>query len=305
LVDAPRLLAAVACERGEPEQALGWLTGAVEATGYRPRLGQSGAFLLGRGRCLVLLGRPAEALPDLTAAVAELDPDWDVADYVLALQLRSRARRETGDVEGALADSDRLAAHLWQRHRRYVGGFIDQVFSRAGAERERRQLQQHADQLSRTAEQDPLTNLDNRRAMERFLRERGAEEPVCLVMIDVDHFKEVNDGFGHLVGDEVLRRIAGLLRGSVRGVDRVARWGGEEFLVALPGHGRALGLDAAERLRSVIVEQTWHDLGADVAVTISAGVACGPAGTIDETLLRADAALYEAKRSGRNTVVGG
>jgi tetratricopeptide (TPR) repeat protein len=231
-VDAPRLLAAVACERGEPDLALAWLTAAGEASGRPPRRGQSGAFLLGRGRCLVLLGRPTEALPDLTAAIAALDPDWDLADYVLALQLRGRARRATGDLEGALEDGERLAAHLWSRHRRYVSGFIDQVFSRAGAERERRQLQQHADQLSRTAEQDPLTLLDNRRAMERFLRERGGEEPVCLVMVDVDHFKEVNDQFGHAVGDEVLRRIASLLRNSVRGVDRVARWGGEEFLIA-------------------------------------------------------------------------
>jgi diguanylate cyclase (GGDEF)-like protein len=180
---------------------------------------------------------------------------------------------------------------------------MDQVWSRAGVEGERRDLEARAKDLVRFAEQDPLTGLANRRAMEKFCAGLPPREPVCLVLVDVDHFKDVNDRFGHAVGDAVLREVGALLARSVRSVDRVARWGGEEFLVALPGGSAQLGADAADRMRSRVERAAWSLYAPGLRLTVSAGVASGAPDDLDAVLGRADAAMYEAKRAGRNRVV--
>jgi diguanylate cyclase (GGDEF)-like protein len=301
-VDALRLLGSILCERGRPVQAWPLLEEATRAAGSPPSRGQVGALRLARGRCLQMLGRPAEALVELDAALDLFDIDWDLAEFIIAVQLRSLVREQAGDMAGALADSRRLSEHLWLRHQRQVGGFMDQVWGRAGVEGERRDLEAQAQDLLRTAEQDPLTGLSNRRAVERFCASMQPHERVCLVMVDVDHFKTVNDRYGHVVGDEVLRTVAGLLARSVRSVDRVARWGGEEFLLALPSQDPYLGVELAGRVRSRIAEHDWGELAEGLALTVSAGVAFGPAREVDAVLERADEALYEAKRAGRNRV---
>ncbi len=158
---------------------------------------------------------------------------------------------------------------------------------------------------------DPLTGVSNRRGMNQRLElelTRGQRflHDVAVVMIDLDHFKLVNDSRGHAVGDEVLRQVARLLQRNVRKVDEVARYGGEEFLLVLPQLGRAGATDVAEKLRRIIESTPLALAGADPSmVTISAGVATYPedAGDAQTLLERADAALYIAKHEGRNRVV--
>jgi diguanylate cyclase (GGDEF)-like protein len=182
---------------------------------------------------------------------------------------------------------------------------MDQVWSRAGAEEERRDLQERTEALLATAEQDPLTGLANRRALDRIRDQMGADGQVSLVLIDVDHFKAVNDRHGHALGDAVLRSLGGLLTRSVRTMDVVARWGGEEFLIALPGGSGRLGADAADRVCRRVRNHPWRQLADGLGVTVSAGVASGPVADLDVVLARADAALYTAKRSGRDRAVVG
>ena len=289
-----RVLAAAACERGRWGEGLDLLTGFP---------GRDPLFLLTRARCRQGVGNDAGALADLDAAVAACAAEGDLALQIDALEVRSRVREAVGDLAGALGDARLLGDLVWQRHRRQVGGFMDQVWSRAGVEGQRRDLEARARVLVRFAEQDPLTNLANRRAIEQFCASMRASEQVCLVLVDVDHFKDVNDRHGHLVGDAVLREVAAVLSGSVRAVDRVGRWGGEEFLVALPGGTAMLGAEAAGRLRRRIEEHAWSEHAPGLRLTVSAGVSAGRAGDFPTILARADAALYAAKGAGRNRVV--
>ncbi len=289
-----RLLAGVLCERGDPDQ--GWALVAADDAA-------DGELRLTRARCQAALGANAGALADLAVAVEAFAAAGDLARQIAALRLRSAVREADGDSAGALADARTLADLVWQRHRRQVGGFMDQVWSRAGVEGQRRDLEARARVLMRAAEQDPLTGLANRRAMERFCTGLRAHEQICLVLVDVDHFKDVNDAHGHLVGDAVLREVATVLASSVRSVDRVARWGGEEFLVALPGGPAVLGAEAADRLRRRIEGHAWSLQAPGLLLTVSAGVSAGAAGDFASVLARADAAVYTAKRAGRNRVV--
>jgi diguanylate cyclase (GGDEF)-like protein len=124
-------------------------------------------------------------------------------------------------------------------------------------------------------------------------------------MLDIDHFKRINDEHGHDAGDEVLRAVAAVLRNATRDVDVTARHGGEEFVVLLPETGLAAARDAAERVRTAVATATVDPGGRQLSVTVSVGVSAWPdSATAPADLLPgADAALYEAKRSGRNRVV--
>ncbi|HEY6796697.1 MAG TPA: GGDEF domain-containing protein [Kineosporiaceae bacterium] len=291
-VHGPRLLADVMCERGRPAAARDVLAA------IPPDLPDdlAGPVHLSRGRTLMLLDRPVEAVARFDLALAALAAEPHRAERLHGLRLRSAARQAAGDVPGALADALLLADLLWSRHQRQVGGFMDQLWSRAGAEGE-------AQALLVTAEQDPLTGLANRRAVERFCASLHPGSGICLVLIDVDHFKTVNDRFGHGVGDAVLRETASLLTRSVRAMDIVARWGGEEFLIALPGGSGRLGADAAARVCRRVRDHGWFRLARGLRVTVSAGVASGTAAGLGEVLHRADTALYTAKASGRDRAV--
>ena len=129
--------------------------------------------------------------------------------------------------------------------------------------------------------------------------------PCSLLMIDADHFKQINDSQGHIAGDAVLRRMVETIRAHIRGDDRIFRYGGEEFVVLAPDLGAAAATMAAERIRKAVATE-FADDGVP-APTISVGVATAPdEGTGLEGLLRlADSRLYEAKRLGRNRVVAG
>jgi diguanylate cyclase (GGDEF)-like protein len=153
---------------------------------------------------------------------------------------------------------------------------------------------------------DPLTGLLNRHALaprfvEISLQARLSNQPVCLLLCDVDNFKAVNDIHGHDCGDAVLRDVAYALRKHLRSFELVYRLGGEEFLVVLPGIEADGGRDVAERLR-VAVEQT-RPLGFPVTISLGLSVARGDQVDYDALFKAADDALYEAKRAGRNRVV--
>jgi two-component system cell cycle response regulator len=165
--------------------------------------------------------------------------------------------------------------------------------------------------LEQLATTDPLTQVLNRRALvERLAREMEravrADRSVALLMIDLDHFKRVNDTHGHLVGDDALRDVARLLLGEARGSDAVARYGGEEFLVVLPDTDDEGAVAFAERVRERVERHEFRGRDdAAMQMTASIGVATFPSARIEtgeDLLARADAALYRAKADGRNRV---
>ncbi|TFV87188.1 GGDEF domain-containing protein [Blastococcus sp. CT_GayMR16] len=173
-----------------------------------------------------------------------------------------------------------------------------------------REAERQAVLLRRHALEDPLTGLGNRRSAERRLGAmRLGEEPLSLAVVDVDRFKEVNDGASHTHGDAVLRRVADLLREHSRNGDEVYRWAGDEFLVVLPTATQAQAVVVMERLRSAVAAADWTDLEVREPVTVSVGVATAPAVDGDSVSVgwrtlfdTADLHLFSAKRGGRNRV---
>jgi diguanylate cyclase len=160
---------------------------------------------------------------------------------------------------------------------------------------------------------DALTSLGNRKffdaALERSVAEcHAAKEPLSLLMADIDHFKKINDNFGHVVGDRVLRFVATTLKDAITGKDVGARYGGEEFAVIMPRTALATAVEVAERARLAVTKAElvrWSTGEKQAGLTISIGVAALHPGTSPQALLEAaDICLYAAKRSGRNCVVG-
>jgi two-component system cell cycle response regulator len=163
----------------------------------------------------------------------------------------------------------------------------------------------------RLAVTDPLTGLYNRRYLDAHLqsalaRAAANDKPVCVLIFDIDHFKAVNDTYGHDAGDDVLRDFADRLRAGVRGIDLVARYGGEEFVLVMPETEAGFAASVAERLRSDVERVAFRTRsGAVIPVTVSIGLAewQGVTDSAESLMRRADQALYSAKRSGRNRVV--
>jgi diguanylate cyclase (GGDEF)-like protein len=154
--------------------------------------------------------------------------------------------------------------------------------------------------LEETARTDPLTELHNRRALAEGLHRaalhaRRSEEPFSVLMIDLDHFKEINDRFGHDAGDHVLCALADCIRSTCRGNDIYGRWGGDEFLVALSGCDEQKAELVAQRLRTAAGRVDLNDLGMEGGVPLSIGSATGIYVTPDDLISQADAALYRVK----------
>lgn len=165
-------------------------------------------------------------------------------------------------------------------------------------------------QVQESATHDGLTGL----LVRRTFRERLQEEveramrqsvPVTFLMVDLDHFKQVNDTYGHLVGDVVLREVAMLIRGSVREMDLIGRYGGEEFGVLLPAADRELGIQIAERIRRTVESAPIRAYDEEIHMTVSVGAALVPlqASEAEELVEKADQAMYRAKEMGRNKTV--
>jgi diguanylate cyclase (GGDEF)-like protein len=227
-------------------------------------------------------------------------------------QRNARANLQREDEIGRFA---KVFDNLAEQAARSIEDLERRVAERsAEVQRKNEQLQEvnsrleHANtELDRLAHLDPLTAIPNRRSfaqvMTRTLQQAG---PTCLIMLDIDHFKRLNDRFGHPVGDAVLREFALVLQGALRHHDVLARYGGEEFVAVLPSTDPEQGLEIAERLRLAVAGHDFS-VAAEVPVgplTLSAGLACFPLDAVapDVLVQRADEALYAAKAGGRNQV---
>ena len=225
--------------------------------------------------------------------------EYRSASYVLAIVVDVSERR-------------RLEQRVIEAHNELERRIEERTaeLARATSEKERllRDVEAKSRELERLSLEDPLTALSNRRDFDRRLLEwihhceRGGEA-LTVAMFDIDHFKDVNDRFGHAVGDEVLKDTAALLRGECRSIDVVARYGGEEFALVLPNAGLDEAKAISERIRHAFEHAPWAARAAGLAPTISAGVASWKnAMSAEELLEHADLALYRAKHLGRNRV---
>jgi diguanylate cyclase (GGDEF)-like protein len=156
------------------------------------------------------------------------------------------------------------------------------------------------------AASDSLTGAMSRGAIlplieNSILRSLRTGTPTCVAMIDLDWFKSINDRFGHLAGDRVLRRVVECIRDCSRDSDVVGRYGGEEFVLLLQGADQLAGARLVERIRGAVAAADWSDIGPGLKVSVSCGIAVvRPADTLESVIARADEALYDAKRGGRD-----
>jgi diguanylate cyclase (GGDEF)-like protein len=216
---------------------------------------------------------------DSAALIADAQTFDELADHRAHLEELVAAR--TAALEASLARNDALLA----------------------------EVQAKGEQLERHSREDALTGVANRRHFdERLAAEVARAEryghPLCLLLLDLDHFKRINDSHGHGAGDIVLRRAARIMAASARSTDFVARIGGEEFAVLLPEQDGAGARAVAENLRGLVAGLDNTDIAANLRVTASLGVAVlRPGEGRDSLLRRADAALYEAKNAGRDRVM--
>ncbi|MCF6097150.1 PAS domain S-box protein [Thermovorax subterraneus] len=182
---------------------------------------------------------------------------------------------------------------------------IKDTWHTLGIARDISERKKYEELLYRQSITDPLTNVYNRRFFMQMLeqemeRTRRNGKPFSIIMFDLDHFKSVNDRFGHAAGDMVLKSVADMIKGRIRKTDCFARWGGEEFIILLPETTVGDAASLAEELRERLSNMALLEVG---GVTASFGVAgYRPSDTIDTILLRADSMLYEAKAAGRNYI---
>lgn len=230
-----------------------------------------------------------------------------------------------GDFVAVAGRSQRLVLAHWTRNASVLAlmfGFLMVAsgvalhFYQRWARQVRAQVQEAAQELVQLAYHDPLTDAFNRRAFltslnQEFERTHRYSSPCCLLMLDLDHFKAVNDRYGHDCGDLVLKHVVERLQSHLRAVDTLGRLGGEEFAVLLPSTQRSAAVELAERLRSMVEQSVLllpvtEGAGQPFSITISIGVTTllpGEAGeTVGEVLKRVDQAMCNAKASGRNRV---
>jgi len=249
--------------------------------------------------------------PDVILLDIEM-PGLDGYGVLAALRARSdladvpvvflTGRTTTDDVILGLS----RGAHDYLRKPFDEGELLARVSAALRVKRLQDELRRRNAELDVVSRTDVLTGLHNRRHLEESLRQLTSQarrygQPFSIVMFDIDRFKGINDEYGHGPGDDVLRTIARRLQGSVRESDVIGRWGGEEFLALLPMTDLDGARTFAERIRAMI---DWAEVVIDgvgtVHVTTSAGCAAGT--DMGELLLRADEALYAAKKAGRNAV---
>jgi two-component system cell cycle response regulator len=275
----------------------------LESSGYRVHEAEDGLSAIAHCRRtppdVVLLDVEMPGL-DGYQVLAELKSDSDARDIPVVF-LTSRSRME--DVVAGL----RGGAHDYLKKPFDPPELIARVASAVHVKQLQDQLRERNHQLERLSRTDALTGLFNRRHLDEELARRHADacrvnEPFCVLLLDLDHFKTINDTFGHPAGDAVLREFADRVRGELRAGDVAARWGGEEFLVILGRTPVEQAQAVAERIR-VATATTPVIIGTNsIDVTVSGGCAQGPAESVEAVLARADACLYEAKTGGRNRV---
>ena len=322
-VQSPMARAALFNTRGDLLAALGRLDESLAEIAqslaiYRamrlPR-GEADA-LTNMGEALLKLGRAEQALTHLQAA-ERIVSTHALKDHERALQ------QLFADVYENLGDSAKALAHFKKYHqldaenqRRDTHKKLQQLAMReeienalAEATRQRERSAKLAAQnqtLDRIAHEDALTGVANRRRLDEWALEQPAALPggIAVALLDIDHFKRINDNYSHATGDLVLREMGAVLRAQARGSDLVARYGGEEFVVVMHGVTEAHVHDFMERLRAAVESHEWTRIGPQLAVTTSIGVAQADGRLAFKALLEAaDTALYAAKHAGRNRVM--
>lgn len=220
----------------------------------------------------------------------------------------ARLVRPDGEIRHVLSSGEIERDPLTGKFRAVFGMIMDitdKVTSLRQLEEARLRAEREAEHAAKLAETDQLTGIANRRKILGTLRNEIARAEaygtnLTIAVLDVDHFKAINDTLGHAVGDDVLIALANGLNGALRGGDSLGRVGGEEFVAILPGTDEATGVPVAERLRNAIADLKWPGLALE-QVTASIGLATHKAGQDERSLMRAaDRALYQAKADGRN-----
>ena len=238
------------------------------------------------------------------SAVKVVEANDDEHDLMLAIEELAACEEASGDLHRALADGRDAKRHMWQIHQGQARQLVQHVWARADLERDRKDLRTRAAEATRSAEEDALTGIGNRRLLERYLCEEAVQQSeVACIIGDIDSFKEINDMYGHDVGDAVLRQVGRLLASKTRSGQQPIRYGGDEFVVALPGVSLASAQGFAERLRLAVSSLEWTTVAPGLHVTMSFGVACGPAARWQTALSAADRRLRDAKHWGRNAVL--
>lgn len=275
---------------------------------YRCRYDRHWTMLFVSQGCARLTGyEPEDLINNRVASYASLMDEED-SERILGEVQAALDNDESFSLEYGLTRQDGSRIWVWERGRGVeeedgtvvLEGIVLDISDRKTLENE----------LEEMATRDPLTGLFNRREMSRVLdeeldRARRYQRPMAVLWVDFDHFKDVNDTFGHAAGDSVLRSISRLLLGSVRSVDAIGRFGGEEFVIVLPEMDLEEARDTAERLRRKVAEKPQPlGNGQEVPLTISVGVAVYPdhGQTAPTLCAAADKAMYLAKQRGRNCV---
>jgi len=214
-------------------------------------------------------------------------------------------------LEGLLGTMDQHQKQRDEREQEVAARLHSLAERVAHMEQEAQGYREHLEEQRQKALVDPLTGLPNRAAWSERLDHEVKQwqqhgNTLLLAMLDLDHFKRINDNYGHLAGDKVLKIIASVLRKRLRGTDFIARFGGEEFVLLMPATVPAAGLKLLESLRASIEACPFHFKGEPVTITVSIGMtAFRPGEHGDQALKRADQALYRAKNAGRNRVEPG
>lgn len=233
-----------------------------------------------------------------------------LSDALLTVAAGDFAVQVERDYSGDSAD---VLAFLVNQTITELGVFVGETQRKAEEEKARLEqlVAQRTAELERLATTDVLTGALNRRrifelAEAELARAVRYEHPICLAMLDLDHFKAINDHFGHAIGDQALRAVADAARGSLRTVDLLGRYGGEELMVVLPETAVEPAAVALERIRSSVAGLRITAAGDPVRLTVSGGLVQVRTGeSLEAALKRADLALYEAKRGGRDRVLSG
>lgn len=254
---------------------------------------------------LLAAGQPQASRDAALALLQEMGAAGTQQTTIRAHDTVYRAARALGDPVLALAHLEQAERLDRQRTTAQLRGQSQLFVTRSEAQRARAQ----AAEFAAEAERDPLTGLGNRRHLERRCAEllpaaAVGRSALTMALLDVDHFKQVNDRHGHAAGDQVLVALAQLLRENTRSGDVVARHGGEEFVLVLPGMAAQRALEVCDRLRERVHSFPWGPrCGVDTPLTVSLGLASAPGYELPALLHRADRALYRAKGEGRNRVL--
>lgn len=273
------------------------------------------------------LGQAGEALALAERRIALRDERQETSRRALVeeLEVRYEVERSEADLSLLRLQSELQSTQIRQRNQLVVAllvillvaviaaiGALRSYRIKAGLERDlalrNRELEKALDHINDLASHDSLTGLLNRRALEELgekevSRQQRHGGALSLMLMDIDHFKAINDRYGHSVGDEALRGLARILKENMRDSDLVGRWGGEEFLCILPNTDVAEAQQTARRIRSALKSALIRTSDEPVRLTLTCGIAAVEDGGLAEAIQKADQAMYQGKHDGRNAIM--